>query len=98
MGESLAEQERGLFYQRGTQQRRAEEQQASKEMFHTPLPEERSLMDGEENMNKSWDVGLSNTKAPSWMSIAAFLRTSAAGWACRRKPFRSKAEVFSWVC
>lgn len=64
MGESLAEQERGLFYRRGAQKRGAEEQRAPKEVSHSPLPEERSLMDGEGNMNMSWDVGAKQHKGP----------------------------------
>ena len=79
MGESPEEQERGLFYRRGAQKRGAEEQWAPKEVSHSPLPEERSLMDGEGNMNMSWDVGAKQHKGPVLDEHSSFLTDISCG-------------------
>lgn len=55
-------------------------------------------MDGEGNMDMSWDVGAKQHKGPVLDEHSCFLTDISYGLGVRKKPFHSKAELFSWVC
>lgn len=68
-------------------------------MLHTPLPEERSLMDGEGNVDKSWDVGPKQHKGPVLDEHSCFLTDTSCGLGVLQEALPEQGRaLFSWVC
>lgn len=68
-------------------------------MLRTPLPEERSLMDGEGNVDKSWDVGPKQHKGPVLDEHSCFLTDTSCGLGVLQEALPEQGRaLFSWVC